>query len=115
MATEKAASTFDWKTELVRMGIGQGPAFVVMVVMLWILTSAIKDFVKIEIPKHIEAIKLGYKDIAEMNNKTNLEVAKLNATTIKYLSDTFNHNIDRIEKKLDELLRNKLSEKPSLP
>ena len=97
---EKVSHPIDWKAELIRMGIGQGPAFVVMVAMLWIMTTAIKDFVKVEIPKQIKAINEGYVRINDDNLKAQKEMVEKYSESIKYLSDTFNHNIDRIEKRL---------------
>lgn len=93
---------FDWKTELLRMAIGQGPAFVVMAVVLWYLSEAVKDFVKVEIPRHITTINRGYEKINQDNIEANRKQTEKYTESIKYLTDAFNHNLDRIEKRLND-------------
>lgn len=89
MPETKQASPLDWKTELFRMMIGQGPAFVTMAIMLWILTAAIKDFVKVEIPKHIAAINAGYEKINTENAIANSIRDKHHSESLKTQQETF--------------------------
>ena len=83
------------------MAIGQGPAFVVMAVVLWFGSEAVKDFVKIELPKNVKVFAESYERINQDNLRAIQEMKEKDAATIKYLADAFNHNIDRIEKRLE--------------
>lgn len=90
----------------------QNNSTIISLGMLLLIGVAIREIVKIEIPKHLTQIQSGYERIIDKNNEANairdqqyLAAMKIrdeqHTATIKYLSDTFNHNIDRLEKSLD--------------
>lgn len=73
--------TKDWKSRLADMACNQGPAFVVMaIVMYWGAN---------QIPVHLAAIQGGYKEIVTDARAERAEILRQHAETVKNLQATF--------------------------
>lgn len=60
---------FDWRREVLQMGVRQGPAFLLLSLVLYGLYCSGQYAMTTAVPSHLESIKSGYKEVAGQMEK----------------------------------------------
>jgi hypothetical protein len=61
---------FDWRREVLQMAVRQGPAFLLLSLVLYGLYASGQYAMTTAVPSHLESIKSGYKEIAGQMEKS---------------------------------------------